>query len=149
MPINITDPEGGVDLGKNLTKIFIPTKLAAHLVSFTVYSLLLMAHSSEFHQKKIRSSWMKSKITYVHLRDWIIRVPVKCETKQKRNGTKRNRSKRNKSKRNETDRNEPKQIETKRNKTKRNKSKRNGTNDMASHCGQISIFSNTRKSFLY
>ena len=67
----------------------------------------------------------------------IARVPVKCETKQKRNGTKRNRSKRNetkqietkrnKSKRNETDRNETKQIETKRNKTKRNKSKRNET----------------------
>ena len=67
-------------------------------------------------------------------------VPVKCETKQKRNGTKRNRSKRNenKSKRNETDRNETKQIETKRNKTKRNKSKRNETNDMARHCGQKS-----------
>ena len=62
-PINITDPEGGVDLGKNLNKNFIPTKLAAHLVSFTVYSLLLITHSSEFHQKKIRSSWMKSKIT--------------------------------------------------------------------------------------
>ena len=66
-----------------------------------------------------------------------LRVPVKCETKQKRNGTKRNRSKRN-----ETNRNE-----TKRNKTKRNKSKRNKTNDMTSHCGQISMFSNTRKSF--
>ena len=70
------------------------------------------------------------------------RVPVKCETKQKRNGTKRNRSKRN-----ETDRNETKQIETKRNKTKRNKSKRNETNDMARHCGQKSVFSNIRKSF--
>ena len=62
-PINITDPEGGVDLGKNLNKIFISTKLAAHLVSFTVNSLLLIAQSSEFHQKKVRSSWMKSKIT--------------------------------------------------------------------------------------
>ena len=49
-------------------------------------------------------------------------VPVKCETKQKRNGTKRIRSKRN-----VTNRNETKQIETKRNKTKRNKSKRNET----------------------
>ena len=50
-------------------------------------------------------------------------VPVKCETKQKRNGTKRNRSKRN-----ETNRNETKQIETKRNKSKRNETKRNETN---------------------
>ena len=49
-------PKGGVDLEKNLNKIFIPTELAAHLVSFTVYSLLLIAPSSEFHQKKIRSS---------------------------------------------------------------------------------------------
>ena len=78
-----------------------------------------------------------------------LRVPVKCETKQKRNGTKRNRSKRN-----ETNRNETKQIETKRNRSKRNETKRNETNrnetnDMTSHCGQISIFSNTRKSFLY
>ena len=40
-------------------------------------------------------------------------VPVKCETKQKRNGTKRNRSKRNKSKRNETKRNETNRNETK------------------------------------
>ena len=52
-----------------------------------------------------------------------IRVPVKCETKQKRNGTKRNRSKRN-----ETNRNETKQIETKRNKSKRNETKRYETN---------------------
>ena len=52
-----------------------------------------------------------------------IGVPVKCETKQKRNGTKRNRSKRN-----ETNRNETKQIETKRNKSKRNETKRNETN---------------------
>ena len=60
-------------------------------------------------------------------------VPVKCETKQNRNGTKRNRSKRNETNRNETkqietnrnetNRNETKQIETKRNKTKWNKSK--------------------------
>ena len=53
----------------------------------------------------------------------MIWVPVKCETKQKRNGTKRNRSKRN-----ETNRNETKQIETKRNKSKRNETKRNETN---------------------
>ena len=50
-------------------------------------------------------------------------VPVKCETKQKRNGTKRNRSKQN-----ETNRNETKQIETKRNKSKRNETIRNETN---------------------
>ena len=50
-------------------------------------------------------------------------VPVKCETKQKRNGTKRNRSKRN-----ETNRNETKQIETKRNRSKRNETKRNEAN---------------------
>ena len=76
-------------------------------------------------------------------------VPVKCETKQKRNGTKRNRSKRNetnrnetkqietkrnKSKRNETDRNETKQIET-----KRNKSKRNETNCMERNIDIYSI----------
>ena len=57
------------------------------------------------------------------------RVPVKCETKQKRNETDRNETKqietkRNKSKRNETDRNETKQIETKRNETNRNETKR-------------------------
>ena len=63
-------------------------------------------------------------------------VPVKCETKQKRNGTIRNRSKRTK------------QIETKRTETKRNKSKRNETNNMVSHCGQKSLFSNIRNSFL-
>ena len=50
----------------------------------------------------------------------LIGVPVKCETKQKRNETKQIETKRNKSKRNETDRNETKQIETKRNKSKRN-----------------------------
>ena len=62
-------------------------------------------------------------------------VPVKCETKQKRNETKQIETKRNRSKRNETNRNETKQIE------------RNETNDMASHCGQISVFSNIRNSF--
>ena len=57
-------------------------------------------------------------------------VPVKCKTKQKRNGTKRNETNRNETDRNETNRNE----------TKRNKSKRNETNDMASHCGQNRYF---------
>ena len=70
---------------------------------------------------------------------------VRNETETKRNETKQIETKRNKSKRNETDRNETKQIETKRNKTKRNKSKRNETNNMASHCGQKSVFSNIRK----
>ena len=57
-----------------------------------------------------------------YLCNW--RVPVKCETKQKRNGTKRqietkrNKSKRNRSKRNETNRNETKQNETKQIETK-------------------------------
>ena len=66
------------------------------------------------------------------------RVPVKCETKQKRNGTKRNRSKRN-----ETNRNETKQIETKRNKSKRNETKRNETNRNETSCmeRQIVIYS--------
>ena len=58
------------------------------------------------------------------------RVPVKCETKQERNGSKGK-----------------KQIETKRNRSKRNETNRNETNDMASHCGQLSVFSNIRKSF--
>ena len=57
----------------------------------------------------------------------VSRVPVKCETKQKRNGTKQIETKRNKSKRNETDRNETKQIETKRNQSKRNETNRNET----------------------
>ena len=48
------------------------------------------------------------------------RVPVKCETKQKRNGTKRNRSKRNETNRNETNRNETNRNETKEIETKRN-----------------------------
>ena len=74
---------------------------------------------------------------------------VRNETETKRNETKQIETKRNKSKRNETDRNETKQIETKRNKTKRNKSKRNKTNDMASHSGQKSFFSNIRNSFLW
>ena len=52
-------------------------------------------------------------------------VPVKCETKQKRNETDRNETKqietkRNRSKRNETNRNETKQNETKQIETKRN-----------------------------
>ena len=51
------------------------------------------------------------------------RDPVKCETKQKQNGTKRNRSKRKETNRNETDRNETNQIETKRNRSKRNETK--------------------------
>ena len=67
---------------------------------------------------------------------------MRNETEMKRNVTKQIETKRNKSKRNGTDRNEMKQIETKRNKTQRNK-----TNDMASHCGQLSVFSNIRKSF--
>ena len=73
----------------------------------------------------------------------IFGVPVKCETKQKRNGTKRNRSKRN-----ETNRNETKQIETKQIERKRNKSKRNETNNMASHWGQKILFFYIRNSFL-
>ena len=49
-------------------------------------------------------------------------VPVKCETKSKRNETKRNKSKRNASKRNEIYKNETK---SKRNEINRNETKRN------------------------
>ena len=55
-------------------------------------------------------------LVYVNLKQ----APVKCETKQKRNGTKRN----------EANRLETKQIETKRNKTKRNRKNRNRTKQM-------------------
>jgi hypothetical protein len=56
-------------------------------------------------------------------------VPVKCETKSKRNETKRNRSKRNASKRNEIYRNETKskRNEINRNEIDRNETKRNNT----------------------
>ena len=72
-------------------------------------------------------------------------VPVKCETKQKRNGTKQIETKRNKSKRNETDR-------KKRNKSKRNETNKNETKQMIWQVivhknGYFLVFSNTRNSF--
>ena len=60
-PINITDPEGGVDLGKNLNKIFIPTKLAAGVPSCFIYGLLSITYSPLF--------WLSSKENKVQLNE--------------------------------------------------------------------------------
>ena len=86
-------------------------------------------------------------ITYIHvcISYW---VTVKCETKQKRNGTKRNRSIRNETNRKKRNRSKRNENKSKRNETKRNETNRNETkHDMAGHCGQTSVFLIIRKSF--
>ena len=57
------------------------------------------------------------------------RVPIKCETKQKRNETKRNETKRNETKRNEINENETKRNQRNENEIKRNQRKQNEINE--------------------
>ena len=70
------------------------------------------------------------------------RVPVKCETKSKRNETKRNKSKRNASKRNEIYRNETK---SKRNKINRNETKWNNSKWNRTYFNETISWVNTRQ----